>query len=87
LPLAERIERTWLDLRAQGCASWQEHIDINEAMLAACLLPEVVLEVMPMDLTSARGSTGASAIAVGAAPGSVTTFPTASSVRETLETP
>jgi hypothetical protein len=44
VPLSERIERAWLEPSAQATEGWQSHIDINEVMLAACLLPEVVLE-------------------------------------------
>ena len=86
LPLVERIERTWLDPRAEGCASWLEHIDIHEAMLAACLLPEVVLEVMPSGRPASREVSGTCAIAVGASAGSSKSATSQSSVRGTPET-
>jgi hypothetical protein len=47
LPLVDRIERAWLDPSAQESDAWRAHIDIHEAMLAACLLPEVVLSSRP----------------------------------------
>ncbi|MDI9403454.1 MAG: hypothetical protein QM516_06230 [Limnohabitans sp.] len=54
LQLCDRMERTWLDPAAQETKSWQEHIDINEVMLASCLLPEVALEVSTATAGSAR---------------------------------
>ena len=45
VPLSERIERAWLEPSAQATEGWQEHLDINEVMLAVCLLPEVLLEI------------------------------------------
>jgi len=39
LPLAERIERFWLEGSSQGAGSWQEHREINMVMLATSLAP------------------------------------------------
>jgi hypothetical protein len=38
LALAPQLERFWLDPRQQATASWQAHRDINEVMLATCLI-------------------------------------------------
>jgi hypothetical protein len=40
IPLAEAIESFWLDPAPQQSATWSEHKDINEVMLATTLLPE-----------------------------------------------
>ncbi len=39
-PLAEIIESFWLDPAPQQSATWSEHRDINEVMLATTLVPE-----------------------------------------------
>lgn len=44
-PLADAIEAFWLDERHRPAASWTDHRDINEVMLAACLVPEGFLAV------------------------------------------
>jgi len=61
VPLGERIERAWLEPSAQATEGWQSHVDINEVMLAACLLPEVVLESGVVATTSAGAAAGAAA--------------------------
>jgi hypothetical protein len=40
LPLAAEIEGFWLDPRHQAAATWKDHLDINEVMLATSLDPE-----------------------------------------------
>ena len=40
VPLAEAIESFWLDPAQQQSATWSEHRDINEVMLATTLVPE-----------------------------------------------
>jgi hypothetical protein len=42
-PLAERIESAWLDPVAQRTPGWEGHLDINQVMLAAALVPEACL--------------------------------------------
>jgi hypothetical protein len=44
-PLADRIESFWLDPFNQHVASWGEHRDINEVMLATSLVPEGYIEL------------------------------------------
>ena len=56
--------------RAIGAGEgWQSHVDINEVMLAACLLPEVVLESGVVATTgggaAAEAGAGAGAGAIG----------------------
>ncbi len=67
IPLSERIERAWLEPSAQATEGWQSHVDINEVMLAACLLPEVVLESGVVATTGggAAAEAGAGAGAIG----------------------
>ena len=43
LPLADELERFWLEPRSQLAPSWREHREINAVTLAACLAPEGVL--------------------------------------------
>jgi hypothetical protein len=38
--LGDAIEAFWLDARNQRARTWSEHRDINEVMLATCLVPE-----------------------------------------------
>ncbi len=45
-PLADLIERFWLDDRNREAESWTEHRDINMVMLATSLAPEEFLMVM-----------------------------------------
>lgn len=40
LPLADTIESFWLDPDNQAATTWNEHLDINRAMLAASLIPD-----------------------------------------------
>lgn len=40
LPLVERIQGVWLSPSARGDVSWHRHRDINEVMLATCLIPD-----------------------------------------------
>jgi hypothetical protein len=46
-PLASAIESFWLDPAHRQPASWTEHRDINEVMLATTLLPEGFLVLAP----------------------------------------
>ncbi len=43
----EEIESSWLDPVCRRAPSWQEHLDINEVMLATALVPEGYLGVPP----------------------------------------
>lgn len=43
LPVADELERFWLDPGNHEAATWREHRDINAVTLAACLAPEGVL--------------------------------------------
>jgi len=45
LPLAEKIERFWLVEANWEFSGWQDHLDINEVMLATSLAPEGFLEI------------------------------------------
>ncbi len=45
LPLADIIERFWLDGKNREAASWQEHREINMVMLATSLAPEEFLTI------------------------------------------
>lgn len=45
LPLAERIETFWRNPVNQKAGTWTGHLDINQVMLAASLLPEGFLEI------------------------------------------
>ncbi len=47
LPLADRIEATWLDPASQLPAAWSGHRDINAVMLAAALAPEAYIGSVP----------------------------------------
>lgn len=44
LPLAEKIERFWLEGKNKEIATWKEHQDINMVMLATSLAPEEFLK-------------------------------------------
>ena len=43
-PLARTIEDFWLRPEQRAATSWQEHGDINDVMLATCLVPDGFLE-------------------------------------------
>jgi hypothetical protein len=45
--IREEIESFWLDPVCRRAPSWQEHLDINEVMLATALVPEAYLGVPP----------------------------------------
>ncbi len=45
VPLRRHITAFWLDPAHRRSASWTEHLDINEVMLATSLLPEGFLEL------------------------------------------
>lgn len=45
LPLGEQIEAFWRDPANQGTATWREHRDINEVMLATRLVPGGFLQI------------------------------------------
>ena len=45
LPLGPAIESCWLDPGAQATPTWAEHRDINEVMLASCLVPGGLLSL------------------------------------------
>ena len=49
LPLRDEIENFWRDPEQQRAASWVEHQDINEVMLATSLAPEGFLVLLPPD--------------------------------------
>jgi len=49
LPLRDEIEATWRDPEQQGAATWTEHQDINEVMLATSLAPDGFLVLLPPD--------------------------------------
>jgi hypothetical protein len=42
------IESHWLDPGHRRTATWSEHRDINEVMLATSLVPEGCLVLLPM---------------------------------------
>jgi hypothetical protein len=44
-PLREHVRAIWLDPAQHRAATWTEHLDINEVMLATSLLPEGFLEL------------------------------------------
>jgi len=44
LPLRDRIESFWLDGAHRHSSTWLEHADINDVMLATCLIPEAFLD-------------------------------------------
>jgi len=45
LPIARVIEEYWLDGRHQQSETWNDHLDINEVMLATSLLPQGFLRL------------------------------------------
>jgi hypothetical protein len=49
LPLRDEIEATWRDPEQQRAATWTEHQDINEVMLATSLAPDGFLVLLPPD--------------------------------------
>jgi hypothetical protein len=42
-PMAERIESLWLTEEAQSSTAWEAHLDINSAMLATSLVPDMFI--------------------------------------------
>jgi hypothetical protein len=44
-PLADHIERFWLEPTCRESPSWQDHRDINDVMLATRLAPSGYLEL------------------------------------------
>ncbi len=56
VPLGEQIESFWRDPKHQRVNPWSEHRDINEVMLATCLVPDGFLVLAhPTDQRSAKG--------------------------------
>ena len=49
LPLRDEIEAFWRDPEQQHAATWTEHQDINEVMLATSLAPNGNLVLLPPD--------------------------------------
>jgi hypothetical protein len=49
LPLRDEIETTWRNPEQQHAATWIEHQDINEVMLATSLAPDGFLVLLPPD--------------------------------------
>jgi len=49
LPLCDEIEAIWRDPEQQRAATWTEHQDINEVMLATSLAPDGLLVLLPPD--------------------------------------
>jgi hypothetical protein len=49
LPLRDEIEAIWRDPEQQRTATWTEHQDINEVMLATSLAPDGFLVLLPPD--------------------------------------
>ena len=49
LPLRDEIEAIWRDPEQQRAATWTEHQDINEVMLATSLAPDGFLVLLPTD--------------------------------------
>jgi len=49
LPMRDEIEAIWRDPEQQRAASWTEHQDINEVMLATSLAPDGFLVLLPLD--------------------------------------
>jgi hypothetical protein len=47
LPLRDEIEKFWRDPEQQRAATWIEHQDINEVMLATSLAPDGFLMLLP----------------------------------------
>jgi len=48
MPLRDDIDAFWRDPQHQSAASWAEHQDINEVMLATSLVPEGFLVLLPL---------------------------------------
>lgn len=48
VPLGAEIQSFWRGVEPRGTPAWREHRDINEVMLATCLVPEGVLELRPV---------------------------------------
>jgi hypothetical protein len=48
LPLGAAIRSFWRAPEPRSARTWVEHLDINEVMLATCLVPEGVLELRPV---------------------------------------
>ena len=40
LPIGKEIQKFWMEPGNQSVASWKEHADINNVMLATCLAPD-----------------------------------------------
>jgi len=49
LPLRDEIEAIWRDPEQRSAATWTEHQDINEVMLATSLAPDGFLVLLPTD--------------------------------------
>jgi hypothetical protein len=49
LPLRDEIEATWREPEQQRTATWTEHRDINEVMLATSLAPDGYLVLLPLN--------------------------------------
>ena len=49
LPLRDEIEAFWRNPELQRAATWTEHQDINEVMLATSLAPNGFLVLLPSD--------------------------------------
>jgi hypothetical protein len=49
LPLRDEIETTWREPGQQRTATWTEHRDINEVMLATSLAPDGYLVLLPLN--------------------------------------
>jgi len=49
LPLRDKIEAIWRTPEQQRAATWIEHQDINEVMLATSLVPDGFLVLLPPD--------------------------------------
>jgi hypothetical protein len=49
LPQRDEIEAIWRDSEQQRAATWTEHQDINEVMLATSLAPDGFLVLLPPD--------------------------------------
>ena len=49
LPLRDEIEAIWRNPEQQRAATWIEHQDINEVMLATSLVPDGFLVLLPPD--------------------------------------
>jgi hypothetical protein len=49
VPLRDEIEAIWRNPEQQRTATWIEHQDINEVLLATCLAPDGFLVLLPPD--------------------------------------